>query len=101
MGRRHQRRFERLGRRVLAGPGRLDARWRQAAARRDVGALPADLAGYVALVHDHAYRIVDGDIEALRAAGYDEDQVFELTVAAAVGAGLDRLERVRRAMEGR
>jgi alkylhydroperoxidase family enzyme len=100
MGRGHQRRFERLGRRILDGPGRLDARWRQAAARKDAGALPAELAGYVALVHDHAYRIVDSDLEALRAAGYSEDEVFELTVAAAVGAGLGRLERARRAMEG-
>ncbi len=96
-----QRRFEQLGRRVLDGPGRLDTRWRRAAARKDVGALPTDLRSYVAKVHDHAYRIVDGDLEELRAAGYSEDQLFELTVAAAVGAGLDRLERARRAMEGR
>lgn len=95
-----QRRFERLGRRVLHGPGRLDARWRQAAARRDTAALPEELRHYVAKVHDHAYRIVDDDLAALRAAGYSEDQVFELTVAAAVGAGLDRLERARRALEG-
>jgi alkylhydroperoxidase family enzyme len=101
MMRGHQRRFEQLGRRVLDGPGRLDTRWRQAAARKDIGALPAELRSYVATVHDHAYRIVDDDLEALRVAGYGEDQVFELTVAAAVGAGLDRLDRARRALEGR
>jgi alkylhydroperoxidase family enzyme len=43
-------------------------------------------------VRRHAYRVTDGQVEALRAAGLSEDEVFELTVAAAVGAGLDRLD---------
>lgn len=101
MGRVQQRWFERLARRVVDGPGRLDARYRQAAARRDLEALPEELRSYVGKVHDHAYRIVDRDLEALVAAGYSDDQVFELTVAAAVGAGLDRLDRACRAMDGR
>lgn len=100
MGRAQQRWFDRMARRVLDGPGRLDARYRQAAARRDVAALPEELRAYVAKVHDHAFRIVDGEVEALLAAGYSEDEVFELTVAAAVGAGLDRLDSGRRAMGG-
>jgi hypothetical protein len=100
LGRAQQRWFERLARRVLDGPGRLDARYRRAAAQRDLPALPEELRAYVGKVHDHAYRIVDGEIEALLAAGYSEDEVFELTAAAAVGAGLDRLDRGRRAMDG-
>jgi hypothetical protein len=94
-------RFERLRQSVLTGPGRMDTAARQAAARRDLDALPEALRGYVGKVHDHAYRITDGDVEALLAAGYSEDQVFELTAASAVGAGLSRLERALQAMDGR
>lgn len=41
----------------------------------------------------HAYTVTDGDIAALREAGYSEDAIFEITLSAAVGAGLARLER--------
>ena len=96
----HQHRFERLRRCVIAGVGHLDARQRRAAFDRQLDALPGELRAYVGKVHDHAYRITDGDVEALLAAGYSEDEVFELTAAAAVGAGLSRLERACRAMGG-
>ena len=43
-------------------------------------------------VRRHAYRVTDAQVDELRAAGLDEDEIFELTVAAAVGAGLDRLD---------
>jgi hypothetical protein len=95
---RHQHRLDRLGRRVLDGPGRLDAAFRRAAFRSDMETLPEDVRVYVAKVHDHAYRVTDRDVEAILALGYTQDQIFELTVAAAVGAGLGRLERARRAM---
>ena len=39
----------------------------------------------------NAYRTTDAQVEALRDAGLAEDEIFELTVAAAVGAGLERL----------
>jgi alkylhydroperoxidase family enzyme len=54
---------------------------------------PADplIGRYVDLVRRHAYRITDGDVAALRAAGLGEDAVFELTAAAALGAGMERL----------
>lgn len=41
----------------------------------------------------HAYRITDDDVRALEAAGYSEDEVFEVTLCAALGAGLARFER--------
>src|SRR6185312_16654401 len=65
---------------VLHGPGKLDPRTRQAAAAGDT--LPEALSGYVEKVARSAYRVTDADIEALKAAGYSEDQVFELTVSA-------------------
>jgi alkylhydroperoxidase family enzyme len=40
----------------------------------------------------HAYKVVDADIDRLRDAGYTEDAIFELTLAAALGAAQARLE---------
>jgi alkylhydroperoxidase family enzyme len=100
LARRHQRRFDRFERRVLDGPGRLDSALRRAAFGREVDDLPEAARVYVAKIHDHAFRITDGDVGTLLAAGYTEDQVFELTVAAAAGAGLQRLKQARQAMGG-
>jgi alkylhydroperoxidase family enzyme len=61
--------------------------------------VPEAAEGYAATVRQHAYRVTDGQVEAVRAAGLSEDEVFELTVAAAVGAGLDRLDAGLRAMQ--
>jgi hypothetical protein len=55
--------------------------------------LPAALVGYVDKVAQHAYKITDEDITALREAGYSEDELFELTVATALGASLARFEQ--------
>jgi alkylhydroperoxidase family enzyme len=61
--------------------------------------VPPEAEDYVATVRQHAYRVTDAQVEALRASGLTEDEVFELTVAAAVGAGLDRLDAGLRAMQ--
>jgi alkylhydroperoxidase family enzyme len=60
------------------------------AARPD-RSIPPAFDGYVDTVRNQANRVTDADVEALKAAGYTEDEIFEQTVAAAVGAGLDRL----------
>jgi len=49
------------------------------------------LAHYVEVVRRHAYRITDEDVQRLRDAGLDDDAIFEMTVAAALGAGVERL----------
>ena len=36
--------------------------------------------------------MTDEDVEALRAAGFSEDEIFEQTVSAAVSEGLARLD---------
>ena len=46
----------------------------------------------------HAYRVADADVDALRAGGLSEDEIFELTVSTAVAAGLERLEAGLRAI---
>jgi alkylhydroperoxidase family enzyme len=43
-------------------------------------------------MRDSSYRITDADIENLLAAGCSEDAIFEMTLAAAVGAASERLD---------
>lgn len=55
------------------------------------------LGSYVRKVAEHAYEITDDDIASLHAANYTDDEIFEATVSAALGAGLFRLDCVLRA----
>ena len=56
------------------------------------------LGSYVKKVAEHAYLVTDDDIAELHRADYSDDQIFEATVSAAVGAGVLRLECVLRAL---
>lgn len=47
---------------------------------------------YLATVAQHAYRVTDEDVAAVRAAGRDDAAIFELTVAAAVGQATRQIE---------
>lgn len=53
---------------------------------------PAEMGDYLAKVRDRAYAVVDRDVEALREAGFSEDEIFEQTVAVAIAEGLRRLD---------
>ena len=64
------------------------------------GALPAPVASYVDKVARHAYTVTDADVSALQQAGHSDDSIFEITVAATVGAALYRLERGMAALRG-
>ena len=79
-----------LIRAVLEAPAVTDPATRVAASQN--GALPPPLLQYAAKVQGESYRITDADIQALAAAGYPPDAVFEITVAAALGAAMQRLE---------
>ena len=57
------------------------------------GSLPEPWPSYAARVRDHSYRVTGTDIERLTAAGHSEDEIFEITVSAAVGAALLSLAR--------
>lgn len=73
---------------VLGEDGSLPRETRMALATgRDI---PAELRPYADKVARHAYRVTDGDSDALRTAGYDDDTIFEITVAVALGIGLHR-----------
>lgn len=83
--------IQRLREAVLTGPGTLDRDLRAAAyqALDD----PGPLAAYAKQISSQASEVTDDHVLALRNAGFSEDQVFEATVCAAVGAGLTRLQR--------
>ncbi|MEU7790383.1 hypothetical protein [Amycolatopsis sp. NPDC049159] len=68
-----------------------------AAAARLGDDLPEPLRSYVTTVREASYRVTDADVEALKTAGYSEDEIFEATVAAAVGAALRSFEAAKRA----
>jgi alkylhydroperoxidase family enzyme len=55
-------------------------------------AAPPDLEPYLDKVRRDATSVTDRDVDELLAAGISEDEIFEQTVAAAVSAGLERLE---------
>lgn len=83
---------------VFDSPGATRPALRRAAASG--GSLPEPLASYAATVRDAAYRVTDGDVDRLKAAGHSEDEIFEYTVAAAVGAALRSLDAGMRAVRG-
>jgi hypothetical protein len=55
--------------------------------------LGPEVESWVAQVAERAWSVTDDDVAALRAAGLSEDAIFELTLAAALGAAGARLER--------
>jgi alkylhydroperoxidase family enzyme len=62
--------------------------------------VPVPLAGYLDKVALHAYKVGDEDVAALQRAGSSDDALFEVTVAAALGAALGRLDRGLAALRG-
>jgi alkylhydroperoxidase family enzyme len=50
------------------------------------------MAPYLDKVRECAYSVTDADVEALKAAGCSEDEIFEQTVAVAVTEGFRRLD---------
>lgn len=52
----------------------------------------------MATVRDASYKVTDSDIAGLKAAGFGEEEIFEVTVATALGAALDRLAAGLRAV---
>ncbi|WP_433334823.1 hypothetical protein [Spirillospora sp. CA-294931] len=75
---------------VFESSGRADPAARQAAATGE--ALPEPWSSYTMKVRDEPWEVTDSDIENLKSAGHSEDEIFEMTVAAAVGASLYALD---------
>jgi hypothetical protein len=92
----YEKKLTLLRKSVLSEPGALDPEVRRAIC--DGLGLPDPLGTYVRKVAGHAHSVGDEDIAELHRAGYTDDQIFEATVSAALGAGLLRLGRVLRAL---
>jgi alkylhydroperoxidase family enzyme len=58
----------------------------------NTGPAAPELAAYLERVRTRAYTVTDAEVEALKAAGVSEDEIFEQTVAAAISEGLRRLD---------
>jgi hypothetical protein len=69
--------------RILEGDGRASPAQRRAAF--DNRGLAEPLRTLADKVASHAYKVTDETIAAAKAAGFGEDQIFELVVCAAVG----------------
>ena len=110
--RRYAALVERLVESVLVGPGRAASELRRGALARAArlggrdpadqsrDGVPAPLADYVDKVALHAYKVTDEDLVALKRAGNSDDVLFEVTVSAALGAAVGRLERGLGALRG-
>jgi len=100
---------------VLATPGHTASELRHAVLARASGPssplsgtergtggedIPPALGAYVDKVALHAYKVTDEDVAALKQAGNSDDVLFEVTVSAALGAALGRLERGLSALRG-
>jgi alkylhydroperoxidase family enzyme len=59
---------------------------------------PSELDPYLAKVRDRAFTVTDADVDALKAAGISEDEIFEQTVAVAIREGLRRFDTAERAI---
>ena len=80
---------------VLDAPATTNPALRTAAAAGDP--LPEPWPSYAKTVRDASYKITGTDIDRLTAAGPTEDEIFEVTVAAAVGAAMYGFDAGRRA----
>jgi alkylhydroperoxidase family enzyme len=84
---------------VFDGPGRVDPEVRRSAATGQSLAEP--WLSYTKQVRDEPATVTSSDIESLKAAGHSEDEIFEITVAAAVGASLRPLDAGLKALRGK
>jgi alkylhydroperoxidase family enzyme len=88
---------------LLGAPGETDSSLRQAVfdrLRLGTGEVPENLKALVEKIADRPWRVSDEDFTRLREARYSEDQIYELVLAAAAGAGVRRFDAGLRAIEG-
>lgn len=82
---------------VLDGPGVASRAARRAAFENQAGAGGA--AALVDKVVRHAWKVTDQDVAAAKLAGVPEDEIFELTVCAALGASTRQLRAALAALD--
>jgi hypothetical protein len=95
---RHGTAIDRVRRAAIDARGVTDSALRRSV--YDAAAQPPPLGPYLDKVRDQSWSITDEDIGALRAAGYSEDAILELTIAAAAGAAGRQYDAALRALRG-
>ena len=88
---------------LLGSPGTTDPLLRTAVfehARLGAGEVPESLKSFMQKIMERPWSINNEDFAQLGKAGYTEDQIYELLVAAATGAGVRRFDAAVRAIEG-
>jgi alkylhydroperoxidase family enzyme len=83
--------------RILEGAGKASSSERRAAFNNS--GLAGPLSALVDKVARHAYRVTDEDIDAAKATGLSEDQVFEIVVCAAIGQATRQYDAALAALE--
>jgi hypothetical protein len=86
-----------LQKRLVEGSGTASPEQRRASFERAPMGEPLD--ALITKIADHAHRVTDDDIEAARAAGHSEDQIFELAVCAAVGHSMRQYDCAMNALD--
>lgn len=87
---------------ITEAKGETAADMRRALVEGRCDQVPAALKPYAEKVARRAWEITDADVDALRARGYTEDQIFEATASAAMGAAVMRLNKAMAVLrEGR
>lgn len=83
---------------VVNSPGRALAERRAAFAAEPMAGAPG---AFAEKVRRRAYSVTDADIDSLRRDGMDEDAIFQLTIACAVGEAYSQLQAGLKAIGGR
>jgi len=82
--------------RVTSGDGKASKEHRTTAFD---GGGPEGAKALIEKVAKHAYKVTDEDIAAAKAAGFTEDQIFELVVCAAIGQANRQLDSALAALD--
>ena len=87
---------------LLGSPGETDPALRRALlqrARTGIGEVAEPLQAFAGKIASQPWTVTDEDFLRQRAAGYSEDQIFEVVLASALGAGLQRFDAGLRALK--
>lgn len=86
---------------LLNQPGATEPQLRRAlleCTRAGTGQVPEVLREFVDKIAVRPWTVNDDDLTRLRAAGFSDEQLYEVTLACALGAGLQRFEAGLRAI---
>ena len=88
---------DRVVTRILDGEGTSSKEARRAAFANE--GVPESARALVDKVAKHAYRVTDEDVARAKAAGLEEDEIFELVVCAAIGQSTRQIENALAALD--